>query len=178
MSPQRTFPRIRGHMLFALASGILLYMSLEQYRAAHADAATTLQRLETCRRQSAEIKDMRERPAFAATAIEDVSALTGRIARARRAAQIAEQSVDLVDPRSLVRLEDSSYLLRPVSIDLRGLRLPQVVQFAAALSDLDAGMWVNQLRLSPVRRDSEEAEPELWNVELTLTQIVFSPTSE
>lgn len=175
MAHPRLFARIRPQLLFALASGILLAVAFEQYQTAQEEAAVSQQRLQKSRQQAAEITQMRDRPAFAATAMEDVSALTTRIAGARRTADIAAQAVDLVDPRSPQRSGDSPYLLRPVAINLRGLRLPQVVQFTAALTDRQAGMWVNQLRLAPVRRDAEQDEPELWNVDLTLTQVVFSP---
>lgn len=171
------FKQLRGHGLLAAAATSVAFYQGGTYLQMEQEAELASERLVTCRNQSQEILQIRDKPAFAATQIEDVPHLMERIFRARTISQIDETAVDLVDPRSPVRVQDSPYLLRTVKVDLRRVQLAQVAHFSQVAADLPAGLWITDLRLTPVRLEESVGEPELWNAELTLTQTVFSPTN-
>ncbi len=175
MSNSGVISRLRTSFLLLGSAGILTYLCYSYYGSSQQAAIAAVNSLETCRRQASEIQGIRDRPVFASTVVEEVGELTRRIGSARKIAAITEQAVDLVDPQSPVRLGDSSYRQRPVAIDLRGLELAQIARFTDALTDREKGMWVNELRLTPVRSGTSSQEPETWNVELVLTQVNYSP---
>jgi len=166
---------VRGHLLLVATALFGVGWASQSYLQANADVAQSQERLTACRKLAREIQENRDQPTFASMQIAHVGELTHRIATARQQAGIEEQSIDLVDPRNPERLKDSGYLLRPVAIALRGLTLKQVAQFSLGLSEPATGLWVSQLRLVPHRRDADPTLAELWNAEIVLTQLVFSP---
>ena len=178
MSARLVIKRTRPFWFLLASSAILTYTSYDYFSSSHDAAILAMDGLHTSRGQAEEIEEIRNRPILATTVIEEVGSLTRRLTTARNAAAIDPQASDLVDPQSPVRLGDSAYRQRPVAIDLRGLKLSQVVRFTDALTDRDDGMWVNQIRLTPVRSESSESDTELWNVELVLTQVNYSPKSQ
>lgn len=161
--------------MLLMAAGIPLYIAYDLHAAALAAALDAHDQLQICRQQAAEIEQIRQQPKFAALAVLTDQELSERVRSARDAAGIAESAVDLIDPQQPVAIGRSAYLRRPVAIDLRSISLKQVAVFVDRLTDVESGMWVSQLRLSPVRQ--MEADHELWNTELVLTQLLFSPTS-
>lgn len=167
--------QLRGHLLCGLAVTVALVGVWQQYANARSEAVQSRERTMSCRQLASELMAMRDRPTFVASEICDVTALTGMIGGARIKAGLEENRIDLVDPRQAERLRDSPYLVRPVSIALRGLTLRQAATFIHSLSDPNQGMWVSQMRLSPTRHEAAPAAAELWNTELLLTQLVFSP---
>lgn len=174
-SAESAWSRLRGHFLLATAALAATVMVGQFYAKTVAVAEQDRQRLQTCRQLAAEVIECRGQPAFAASEVLDLAALTNRIAAAREQANLEESLIDLVDPRPAERLRESSYLVRPVAIALRGLTLRQAVTLMYALAEPEYGLWVSQLRLSPTRRETEADALELWNVEILLTQLVFSP---
>ena len=177
MKPDSLLGQLRSHLFLASACAIGLYMSWDVYAQAKEESRRAAEQLATCRLQASEIRQVRDQPAFAVTTIAQLDTITDRISRAGDIAGVDDQAINLVDPRAPRRIGDSAYRLRPVSIHLRGLLLSQAAKFSDALTDRPAGMWVTQIRMTPVRNQSSEQDPELWNVELILTQVNYSPTT-
>jgi len=167
----------RGFAGLLLAAAIPLYVAYELHETAALGAAESHDQLQIIERQTAEMERFRRQPKFAATAVLSDQELSALVVRARESAGIAETAIDVIDPQPLSVIGKSPYSRRPVAIDLRGLNLRQAAAFVDGLTDADRGVWVSQLRFSPVRQQSSADETELWNVELVLTQLVFSPTS-
>lgn len=161
--------------MLVIAAGIPLYIAYDLHAAAQAAAIDTHDQLQVCRRQAAEIEQIRRQPKFAAVAVLTDQDLSERVQTARDAAGIAETALDLIDPQPVSAIGRSAYSRRPVAIDLRSVSLEQAALFVDRLTDVESGVWVSQLRLSPVRRT--ETDEEFWNTELVLTQLLFSPTS-
>jgi len=168
---------LRGYVLLLLAPAIPLYVAYDVHETAALAASESRAQLRTSRRQAAEIDRFRRQPKFAATAVLSDQELSALVRQAREAARIAETAIDLIDPQPLSVIGRSPYSRRPVAIDLRGLNLRQTAQMVDGLTHVDRGLWVSELRLSPVRQQSAADDTELWNVELVLTQLVFCPTN-
>ncbi|MEO1525509.1 MAG: hypothetical protein AAFX06_08730 [Planctomycetota bacterium] len=170
--------RSRGRLyaLLTLVALIATYICFDHYQSQKQALAAAIESLQSCERQSREILELRDAPTIAVSELEDLGGLTARISAAQEKAGFEPQSVDLVDPRRPTRIEESSYRQRPVAIDLRGLSLTQIVKFIDALTDQAKGIWVSEVRLTPARQDAT-ADAEMWNVELVLTQLNYSPKS-
>lgn len=177
MSSRKSSGSWRGYALLVLAAAIPLSVAYEEQQTAALRAAESRAQFEVCQRHAADIERFRRQPKFAATAVLTDHELSALVARARAAAGIAETAIDLIDPQPLNVIGRSPYSRRPVAIDLRALNLRQVATLVDGLSDVEHGLWVSQLRLSPVRQQAAVADVELWNIKLVLTQLVFSPTS-
>jgi len=178
VSAQLREGQLRLCVLLVVAAASAALVAYDYYRTCYQAANAAEKAFLTCRKQAAQIQNVRARPVFAATEIAETEALTRLIREARETAAIEPQAVDLVSPQSPSRLGKSSYRQRSVAIDLRGLNLAQIARFVGALTDRTEGIWVSQLRLTPVRSDDDDQgqSEERWNVELVLTQINYSPT--
>lgn len=176
MTKVSTTRSLRGVALLAVAAGLLAGWMAWDYQSAVAEVRVGEERLGVARRQAAEIVQLRNQPRLAATHMIEAEPLNELISRAREAAKFEERAVERVDPRSPARWRDSAYLLRPVVVHLRSLPLEQIIKFVSGLGDVEQALWVNQLRLTPLRRDQPTTQgSETWNAELTLTQVIFSP---
>jgi len=87
-----------------------------------------------------------------------------------------------IDPRSARRIGDTPYEEQPTRVELRELTLEQIVSFLSKVVREERGTEVTELRLKPARTGGVNAEDspvsgqvELWDAEVTLTALAFSP---
>ena len=98
--------------------------------------------------------------------------LAKRIEAASKKAGLPLSQLVRITPSRAARLGDSVYMRKPTRIDLRAVGLPELVVFLHALSSGPNAFIVHSLRLSPPH---EAEQTELWNAEITLTYLVYSP---
>ena len=124
---------------------------------------------------AAEIRRLREAPTFAAVGADSQRSIARRIEEALRESGLSEDRVLRIQPPNQpYRLSDSPYQVYPTRIELQNVTLPQLVDFAYALHDASKGLTVTDVRLWPPR-SATRAGAERWSVEVTLTQLAFSP---
>lgn len=134
-------------------------------------AANAWRELAVCRQLAAEIASLRARPVVASQAEMAAHELGQRVDAASRQAQLDPASLEGIYPQAAGRIGDSSYLEKPTSLAFRGVRLAQVAALLSELSDT-AQLRVRDLRLRVPRN---EADPNLWDVEVTVASLIFSP---
>ena len=124
---------------------------------------------------AAEIRRLREVPTFAAVGADSQRSIARRIEEALRESGLSEDHVLRIQPPNQpYRLGDSPYQVYPTRIELQNITLPQLVDFAYALHDASKGLTVTDMRLWEPRSASGVGA-ERWSVEVTLTQLAFSP---
>ena len=123
----------------------------------------------------AEIQRLRDVPTFAAVGADSQRSIARRIEEALRETGLSEDRVLRIQPPNQpYRLGDSPYQVYPTRIELQNVTLSQLVDFAYALHDASKGLTVTDLRLwAP--RSATGVGAERWSVEVTLTQLAFSP---
>ncbi len=140
--------------------------------------------LTASQRQVAEIQRLRYRPTVASSLQESISdsEMTQRLDKALAQAGLRDDqltetpsSENNVSQESKPN-ENNNYKQQRTDITLIGVSLTQLVQFCEYLEDPQKGLVVRGLNLRP---DPSIASTgvELWTVSLTLTQLIFSPTS-
>ena len=167
-----------AHRLSYWLSGLVLAMAvvtawshgkLQESRDA---AAATSRDLSDCRRLAADIRRLRQQPAVASGRELQVAELAQRIERAAVDAGVSPQAIVRIAPESARRLSETPYRERPTRVDLRGVSLRQLVGFLHRLSAAGPDLQARHLRVSAPRTSGASA---LWNVELTLSQLIYTP---
>lgn len=159
-------------------SGALLWMvwawtSLESSRSA---ASSGQSQLAACQRLAIAIQQNRTLPKRASQEASSATDLTRRIEEASQRARLPTENLVRIEPQPAQRVGETSYKAQPTRIELREATLRQLVPFLLALSDEESGLQVTDLRLVEPRQTATLATfGETWNVEVTLTQLVFSP---
>ncbi len=131
--------------------------------------------LKTCHRLVSEIINLQVRPGFAAVEQEPPSAMANRVQQAVRLARLPTGAVVRVAPQPTTRLGNTSYQVAATTLELRNVTLEQVTTFSQHLIDEDHGLTVRDLRL--YASGVPNSGPETWSADLTLTQLIFSPTT-
>lgn len=145
--------------------------------------------LDETREKLAEIREASARPKVASLQAEQPAEITNRIDHARRSAGLPESAMIRVLPGSPQRIGRSDFELRATEIELASATLPKLVRFIEALSDEETGSKVRDVRIGLPEsmrrrtgngtpdRQKAQGEVERWKTEMTLTQMIFSPTS-
>jgi hypothetical protein len=134
-----------------------------------------LARLEESQYRVGQIRLLENQPRMASLTEETPDDLQHRIRAALQMAGMSSQTAFNFDPGQLTKETNSSYQRRNTTIRLDQVTLPQLVQFVETLQDNEAGLSVRDLVLSPATRSRSDVES--WSVEMTLTQLIFSPKS-
>lgn len=175
-----------SHLLWTCSAVLAVLAGFSVWRLAGRQAELENAAADTrrCAQLAADIQALRELPQFAVLEAESDETTATRIEEAARAAALPGhkpglpgRAITLIQPQSPQRLSDSPYQVRPYRIDLVGVTLEQLVVFAHHLADESRGMTVRDLRMRDASVDSDQRGRELWDVELTLTQLIFSPNS-
>lgn len=117
------------------------------------------------------IQAIQDRPALASDREQLEAETTGRIEQAATEAGIRQESLAHINPQRPQRIGDSVYKHKPTQVLLRKVTLDQTVKMMHAFGGED-GLQPVSLRLSSPRRD--DTGP-LWDVELTLTYLIYAP---
>ncbi|TWU58428.1 hypothetical protein Poly51_12060 [Rubripirellula tenax] len=168
----------RRRWLFGIVVGILgIYSMLavldagaagDRLRGAQAD-------LDEMTTKIAQIDRLKDAPRVAALSLESPSEITNRISDAREAAGLPQSSLMREQPTDPQRIGRSDFELRVTTIQLAPSTLPQILKFCEALRDEQTGTLVRDLRLSLPQNSASRGNQEVWEAEMALTQMIFSP---
>lgn len=175
----------RRRITSTLAAGLILAaaaamaaMAWLELREAHEAVRRAAGDLEDCRRLAAEMAEFDKLPAFAVLEPESPRELVDHVQAASQQASLPPEALVRIEPQAWQRPGDGPYRIRPTRLELRNVTLPQAASFAWHLSDSSRGLTVRDLRLSSEQREgSPRGAVETWTAEVTLTQLVFSPTT-
>ena len=159
----------------ALLTAVAAVQTFFSYVASYEQARLAEERATRMTQLAAEIRRLREAPTFAAVGADSQQSIARRIEEALRESGLSEDRVLRIQPPNQpYRLSDSPYQVYPTRIELQNVTLPQFVDFAYALHDASKGLTVTDVRLwAP--RSATGVGAERWSVEVTLTQLAFSP---
>ncbi len=160
--------------LMGLLLAVFAGFGFQSMQAARRQLDQSFEDLQEARSLVADIQRLRQQPRVASLEVEPPSQIAVRVSAALQAAEIPTASLIRVDPQPAVRQGRSPYQLRATQIELQEVSLEQVIRFAHHLGDERQGMTVRDLFLSEPR--TESASGEVWDAEVTLTQMIFSPT--
>jgi hypothetical protein len=157
---------------------VVVAVSGLRLKESRASAIQATANLEKCRQLSAQIAALSERPVHASLGETASAIFVRRVEESASKAQIEPAKLMRIDPQPARRIGDTSYLEQPTFVDLKQVTLAQLVTFLEECTAGDTKLTVTALRLTAPRENLPTADSESWSVEVTLTQLVFSPQSE
>lgn len=116
-------------------------------------------------------------PKVAALELESPEEITNRIAKALAVAGLPASSLSEERPLDPQRIQRTDFQLRSTTIKLTPAELPQIIKFCDALHDEESGAVVRDITLTDPENGATSEKEEKWAAQLTLTQMIFSPTS-
>ena len=148
------------------------------------DARSAQARLSEARIDLAEVVNkiddmerLKQAPKVAALELESPEEITNRIAKALNAAGLPASSLSEERPLDPQRIQRTDFQLRSTTIKLTPAGLPQIIKFCDALHDEESGAVVRDITLTDPQSGATSGKQEKWEAQLTLTQMIFSPTS-
>jgi hypothetical protein len=126
-----------------------------------------------CEQVGREIEALRGKSTMASSEASGVKEVGERIETAKGQAGLPEAAIKGVYPQQAHALGDTPYLQKATSLELAGVSLPQLTSFLYYVTD-GSGLSVRDLRLRSPRSDSSDG---LWDVELTLTYLIYDPSA-
>lgn len=160
-------------LVFALL--LVLYWSYERSVQAHQQATDSTADLANCRQLAKQIKAIQDQPTRANEEEMLTQELAKRIESASKKADLPLSQLVRITPSRAMRIGETVYMQKPTRIDLRSVGLSELVVFLHELSTGPNAFLVHSLRLSPPH---EAEQSELWNTEITLTYLIYSPRQE
>ncbi|MEM8670549.1 MAG: hypothetical protein AAGG48_23690 [Planctomycetota bacterium] len=150
------------------------------FAAARAETREGLQQddLVDCRRMAMEINRLRAGKQRALLKTKPAGELNRKISSWAKQSGIPADSLVRIDPRPPNRVGDTVYLEQVTELEILGSQLPKLVELSQIAEQAEDGLKVSSMRLSLPRSDPSEQDVEIWNVELTLTYLIYSPTSK
>lgn len=76
-----------------------------------------------------------------------------------------------------VRLGNTDYKQRQTQVRIDGIELGRLSGFQSALNERE-GLYLRDLILTPGEGTNASIATEVWDARLTLTQLIYSPTSQ
>jgi hypothetical protein len=156
---------------------VAMVVSWSFCQSARMSSLVASQGLQECDRLVNELERFRNAPRMASLEVERPDRIAARVTAAASDANLSPLAILSIDPQTPVRIGRTAYQTRATQIVLQDATLAQVAVFAGGLEEPSAGMVVRDLSLSRSRSVVED-ERELWNVRLTLTQMIFSPAPQ
>ena len=164
-------------MVLFLGAISLIVASLSLYRSAKVAAQNAIDGYTECNRLVKDIEGFRSAPRIASLEVEPPDRIAARVTSAVADGKLSTSSILSVDPQTPVRIGRTEYQIRATQIVLQNASLEQVAAFVTGLEEASEGMIVRDLLLNRSPSQGENGL-ELWNVRLTLTQMIFFPISE
>lgn len=139
-------------------------------------AESSRDNLQACLQLTTQIKKLREKPLWAGSSTRSAGELARILETSAKKANIPAGSIVQIDPQPARRLGKTAYKEQPTHIELQDIALKQLVFLLLELTDEESGAELAELRLSAPRDEPSSSEKqELWNAEVTLTHLIFSP---
>ena len=164
---------MRGFIVLTLV--IVAGWSYLDWQSAVARSESLQNELDRCVSRANRIHELNQNPRLASLAVESAAAMTQRAQSAVAAASMPVGNLASVEPGSPQRLQDSDYLLRPTRIELNRTSIEQLIRFCESLTGGSRRLTVRDIELKPAQ--STDPLAELWVADITLTELVFSPTT-
>ncbi|MEM1068730.1 MAG: hypothetical protein AAGI63_07530 [Planctomycetota bacterium] len=183
MSPAKTVDhraKNRRRILYVIVIALMAVyaaISILDAGAAQQRLVDTKSDLDEIRAKLKDIERWQQAPKVAALRLESPSEIANRVAQSRSSAGIAQSSLLREEPTDPQRIPRTDFEIRTTTIELASTPLPTLLAFCEALQDEETGSLVRDIRLTAPRNSVSQGGQEAWEVELTLTQIIFSPTS-
>lgn len=173
---QRPF---RGWLdLLLLASVLLVFVfAIQAYLSARRNVGRTTAELREASRMLAEIHDLQTTPPTAAIHVDADELIIASISAALVAAEIPTDSLQSVSPEQPTRIAASNYQQRITRFELRSVKMLGIAHLAEYLERDSDGLLVRDLVLTPHENANASTVGERWDARLTLTQLIYSPTS-
>ncbi|MFN3193450.1 MAG: hypothetical protein ACE361_23260 [Aureliella sp.] len=170
------------YWLLLVTSLLVIALAAYQYAQQRGAMSEAQANLDECEQVVEEIARLQKRPRLATSNLGSSQDTSQRIAAAIEAAGIPSKSLQSMSPSPEARLGVSDYRERTTRLDFRGVALAKLHAFESQLRK-GSGLTVSELTISvPNRADLREVggaskELEFWNAQLTLTELIYSPTS-
>jgi hypothetical protein len=167
----------RGILIAVTAIAIAtLAFAVERWLSAKASAQDAAENLVRCRMLATEIAELKRRPTQASLQLQSQQELASLVAASAKVAEIADSAVVSIRPEPARRVAKTAYLQQSTGVQLRQVSLRQLVNFLAEVTTRDRRILPSSLRLS-APRGKNDGQAENWQVEVVLTNLVFSPES-
>ncbi|MEM8734782.1 MAG: hypothetical protein AAGG44_11195 [Planctomycetota bacterium] len=170
------------YWVLVAASFIVLGSALFQYQERRRTLSEAQANLAECKKVVREIAQLKTRPRLAASNLGSSQDTSQRIASAMEAAGIRSNSLQSMSPSPVARIGLSDYRERITRLEFRGVMLSKLVAFEGQLKD-GSGLTVSEFAIyAPNRAELQKLDlaskgSEFWNARLTLTELIYSPTS-
>lgn len=172
-----TVLRNRFRLIVMLIGALaLIFSSVSLFRSSKGAAQNAADAHAECQRLVEDIERFRHAPRIASLEVEPPDRIAARVTSAEADSELSPSSIVSVDPQSPVRIGRTEYELRATQIVLQNASLRQIAGFVNGLEEPSSGMIVRDLSINRSRMQAVDGS-ELWNVRLTLTQMIFSPIS-
>ncbi len=177
MQPRQREVWLIGGM--ALASLALAIVAAGELLSANRQFESTAADLQNCERMVGEMQTLKNRPRIASLDIESPQQTIDRVLAAQQLSTIATDSLVSVSPTAPMRLGNTDYQQRLTELVFSSVPLDKLASFTRAIDENEDGLLVSQLTLTPTPNASINASnpAETWGARLTLTQLIYSPTS-
>ena len=164
--------------LLALLAFLGMIWSLSQVRLAGRSLVEYQTGLQECQRMKTEIAQLSTQPRLASLAVDSPEKTIDRVTQSIFKASIDENALISVVPSEAVRIGSTDYQQRETELEFRKLTLLQLASFYNALQN-EEGLYLSDLILSAEDAStSASSRTENWDMRLTLTQLIYSPTSQ
>lgn len=120
-----------------------------------------------------QIERLRRNPLQIEEGARSHEALARLVETAARQVNLSPEQIVQIDPSEPRRLEKTPYLEQRTSLELREVRLQQIVEFAMALEASGQGLDVPTLALRIPAAGDSPANEERWNAQLLLTCRIY-----
>lgn len=177
-----------GLVLIAVAAIFAVYSTWRVH-----EARTGLEQnvalLNEIERYARQVQTHRQAPRLVSDREMELTLLARLIERAADGAGVPRQALDRIWPQPIRRVGDTAYQRKSTQLVVRGVTLPQAVQFLHALTQSDTPLSIDTLRLSAPRiapritagshsDESPGGTAETWTLETTVSHLLYQPTAE
>jgi hypothetical protein len=142
---------------------------------AHGLAQRSAEDLARCAQFTKKIQQLQAKPAVARDVELQTGEFASRLETAARGAGITLDQIVRVSPEAARRVTEGPYKEKPTRLEIRSVSLQQLVALLHPLSTGERAQNVRSIRLS---QPHEADRPNVWNAEITLSYLIYSPTRD
>ena len=169
-----TVPENRLPLLLFVGLAVLAFWLQGELGRARRGALEAATSAKTCREYSDRIVELKKKPELISGTMSTTAQIAQSIEVAMQEIGIPAANLVRIEPRSSIRHEKTPFLQQPSHLELRDVTMEQLVRFLHVLSTRNR-LEATDLRLHAPRSSVTESGPEIWNVELVLTNTIYSP---
>jgi hypothetical protein len=156
----------------SVALGTWSFLKLQAERQAALESVATLAQ---CRALAEEIKALRGGPQEANVVAPSTFHPATYVQGVAESTHLPQECIAYVRVGSTQRVGESVYMGQSVLVPLKGVAMPQVIQFLQACAVASPELRTKELRLTlPARSNDGIASNQLWDADLTLTYFTVS----